>query len=366
MIRNKLNSICPYFAMFPLDYPMDAIEQSNAKSVLDPFCGRGTTNVAARLNGIQSVGIDSSRVAYAISSAKMVNASPEDIVKECANILESDYDPEIPEGEFWKMMYDQKVLEDISNIRQALLEDCSSPERIALRGILLGALHGPKMVDGSSSYLSNQFPRTFASKPAYSVKYWKNRGFTIPPKVNVINIINRRAHRYYSENLGPINGFIIKGDSTNKRTYYSIVQKLNNEKPFDTIITSPPYHGMNTYIPDQWIRNWFVGGPASVEYSIQEQASGNLSSFIDQLSQVWINCSEICRDGAKMFVRFGEVSQNNENPEETIIESFEKTNWHVQKITSAGQPPKSHRSSSTFIKNGLREYKEIDIIADLC
>ena len=67
-----LNSICPYFTMFPLEFPLGILKR-NAKEgsiVLDPFCGRGTTNYAARLLGLSSVGVDSSPVAAAIARAK--------------------------------------------------------------------------------------------------------------------------------------------------------------------------------------------------------------------------------------------------------------------------------------------------------
>ena len=56
----RLNAICPYFTMFPLDFPL-GILKVHAKPgarVLDPFCGRGTTNFAARLLGLDTIGID--------------------------------------------------------------------------------------------------------------------------------------------------------------------------------------------------------------------------------------------------------------------------------------------------------------------
>ena len=28
------------------------------------------------------------------------------------------------------------------------------------------------------------------------------------------------------------------------------------------VVTSPPYYGLRTYGPDQWLRQWFLGGPA--------------------------------------------------------------------------------------------------------
>lgn len=46
-----LNAVCPYYTMFPLEFPLGVLtRQSRPKQwVLDPFCGRGTTTFAARL-----------------------------------------------------------------------------------------------------------------------------------------------------------------------------------------------------------------------------------------------------------------------------------------------------------------------------
>src|SRR6266545_7384754 len=68
-----LNAICPYFTMFPLDFPMRILNRYGqpGQRVLDPFCGRGTTNFAARLSGLHTVGMDSSPVATAITAAKL-------------------------------------------------------------------------------------------------------------------------------------------------------------------------------------------------------------------------------------------------------------------------------------------------------
>lgn len=48
--RLRLNAVCPYFTMFPLDFPYQhLLDAQPGEWVLDPFCGRGTTNYAARL-----------------------------------------------------------------------------------------------------------------------------------------------------------------------------------------------------------------------------------------------------------------------------------------------------------------------------
>ena len=69
-----LNGICPYFTMFPLDFPLNILQcrAKHGESVLDPFCGRGTTIFAARLTGLSSVGVDSSPVAAAMPVSSFV------------------------------------------------------------------------------------------------------------------------------------------------------------------------------------------------------------------------------------------------------------------------------------------------------
>jgi len=52
--ENALNAICPYFTMFPLEYPLRVLRRHIAArpTVVDPFCGRGTTLFAARKLGL--------------------------------------------------------------------------------------------------------------------------------------------------------------------------------------------------------------------------------------------------------------------------------------------------------------------------
>ncbi len=75
--------------MFPLDFPL-GILRGHAKPddrVLDPFCGRGTTNFAARLAGLDSLGLDSSPIAVAITASKLVATTIEEILEEAEEAL---------------------------------------------------------------------------------------------------------------------------------------------------------------------------------------------------------------------------------------------------------------------------------------
>src|SRR6266446_3374422 len=84
-----LNAICPYYTMYPLDFPLGILQKYGDEDdwVLDPFCGRGTTSYAARLCGMRSCGYDTSPVAVAIAAAKLVNTSAAAVVRTAEEIL---------------------------------------------------------------------------------------------------------------------------------------------------------------------------------------------------------------------------------------------------------------------------------------
>ena len=311
-----LNAVCPYFTMFPLRFPMRVLSRETRTDVevLDPFCGRGTTNMAARLRGLHSTGIDSHPLAAALTEAKLASTSPEAITKALDEIMDESEDAvEVPAGEFWELAYEGSTLTAISKIRAALMRDPRSSARVALRAIMLGALHGPVM-KGQPSYFSNQCPRTYAPKPRYAASFWRRHSLR-PRRVDVRDLVARRARRYYSGTLPAVRSEVLLGDSRNEIIFQNVLQGHS----FDWVITSPPYYGLKTYRPDQWLRLWFLGGPDTVDYSQQDQITHESpESFAHQLSKVWRNCASVCRTGARMVVRFGQISDRRADAVEII------------------------------------------------
>jgi hypothetical protein len=350
--NTALNAICPYFTMFPLEFPL-RILRSRARpgdAVLDPFAGRGTTNYAARLLGLHSVGIDSSPVAIALTEAKLANATAEQIT-ECAEEILGGGAPQcdIPHGEFWQLAFHPDVLIAICTLRETLLIDCRTDSRKALRGLLLGALHGP-LTKQAPSYLSNQCTRTYAPKPGYAVRFWKARTLS-PPYVDVRSLIETRANRYYN-NQEMASGTVIDGDSRQPSTFSRVTSKVR------WTITSPPYYGMRTYIPDQWLRNWFVGGPPHVDYSnIHQLEHSSPLAFADQLRSVWENISDVATEDAHLVVRFGGISDRNAHPLEILKASFQHSSWRLKTVVRAGSADHGKRQATQFAstRHGARE-----------
>lgn len=347
-----LNAVCPYFTMFPLDFPQGRLRRHIAKGcqpvVLDVFCGRGTTLYAARAAGTQCYGIDTSPVAVAIARAKLAHTSLPAVLRLAESLLQASARPHVPEGEFWMWAYHQNTLRHLCRLRQGLQHVPESGAACLLRAIALGALHGPlpKRLE-SAAYFSNQMPRTYASKPGYSVRYWRDRNL-FPPEISVLEVIRRRAERIFSEDLMPRSkgSKVLLGDSRDARLFRSL-EKVN------LVITSPPYFGMKTYIPDQWLRNWFLGGPPMVTYDrIGQIAAGSASDFSSALAEVWDNVGDVAAEDLKIAVRFGGIQSRRADPAAVLRESFQASRHRWKLI--------SHRPVSS-VRSGRRQADQMRV-----
>lgn len=355
----SLNSICPYYTMYPLDFPMRVLRNGRGTSrwVLDPFCGRGTTNFAARLLGMPTIGLDSSPVAVAIAKAKLAETTVNKVVRCAASLLKEEDETPMPKGAFWRTAYHPETLSDLCRLRAALLRDCRSDTRVVLRAIILGALHGP-MAIGSPSYFSNQAPRTFAPKPAYSVRYWRSRGLR-PPKVEVLEVIRRRAERYLAAKLPKGEGYVAQHDSRE-------IDDLGGVRP-SWIVTSPPYYGMRTYVPDQWIRYWFLGGPPRVEYEQRpiDLSHGGPQVFVAELHNIWTRLSMLVASDASLVVRFGAINDRKVDPREIMGRSLVNSGWKLKTTRRAGDAASGKRQAGQFGRVKSQPRREYDFYAGL-
>ncbi len=346
--------------MFPLDFPLRVLRGRATEGdwVVDPFCGRGTTNFAARLLGLPSFGIDSSPVAVALTSAKLADARVSDVVRVATSILESmPRDVYTPQGEFWELAYERSVLKRVCWFRKELLRDCASDSRLLLRAILLGALHGP-MTKVAASHLSNQCPRTFAPKPDYAVKFWRKRQLK-PPRVDLIDVVRTRAWRYLANRPAQTPARVVLGDSR--------VGCAMGGQRFRWAITSPPYYGMRTYIPDQWLRSWFLGGPSKVAYRPpdKEMDHSSASLFAADLRKVWKGLASSAHDDAKLVIRFGGIADRNVDPMGLLKESLQDSGWLLTTAVSAGDANAGRRQATQFAHGGSTPMEEYDYYAVL-
>jgi len=180
----------PYYAMFPVSFAQEQIENYSVPGdlVLDPFCGRGTTNYISNLLGRDSVGFDINPVAWIYSKTKTDPAKDiRQILKRIDDIWESrnSYDS-LSENKFQMLAWSPDVLAFLNSARRLLNWRTSKIDR-TLAGIILVYLHGKL---GQS--LSNQMRQSRSMSPEYAVKWWNSRGMR-PPSIDPVSYIKSRV-----------------------------------------------------------------------------------------------------------------------------------------------------------------------------
>ncbi|MGZ8271707.1 MAG: DNA methyltransferase [Methylophilus sp.] len=346
--RNALNAICPYFTMFPLEYPLRVLKKHRPENpvVMDPFCGRGTTLFAARSLGLSSYGIDTSPVAVAIAQAKLSIVDSKSVLELAQSFIDTYDFVETPETDFFKSAFNPLVLKKICAIRQGLLEaEQEDNSAVLLRATVLGCLHGPtskRLVN--QSYFSNQMPRTFATKPDYSVKYWISNEL-IAPEVDVLSVLCRKLSRI-ENSLAP-EGISVTDARLGDSRHPSSLPSSGRE--FSVVVTSPPYFGMRTYVEDQWLRNWFLGGPDHLKYGNSKQIEHtNKEVFTESLGDVWKNMARTNAEKLHMYIRFGIIPSSKTDPKALIHSSLESSGvlWKIISMRSASTASSGKRQAN--------------------
>lgn len=258
-MRHRFHSLCPYFAVFPESFAAHWITKLTAPgdTVLDPFSGRGTTAFQALLMERNAISCDVNPVAFCITRAKtQAPANSTEIITRI-NRLAAQFNADDWEASrsqlpgFFRVAYAPQTLRQILYLRTKLKWKHSRTDAF-IGAVALGALHGES--DRGKNYLSNQMPRTIATKPDYSIRFWKERNKTAPHR-DVFAVLRRLVSFRYATDPPSRTALVFQSD----------MRRLPEMCPISRgrvrlVITSPPYLDMTRYVEDQWLRLWFLGG----------------------------------------------------------------------------------------------------------
>jgi len=291
--------------MFPESFAETWIDRLTKRGqvVFDPFCGRGTTPFQALLMGRTAVAADVNDVAVCLTRAK-TDAPPIGVIRRRLTMLEADFDARQWRGkadkcpEFFHAAYARRTLQKLLFLRQRLRWKTSRIDAF-IAALVLGSLHGE--ADKSKSYFSNQMPRTISTKPAYSVRFWSERGLEAPER-DVFSILRGRlAFRF--ETPPPV------GDAI---TLHRDMRELpwiqeTFPRPIKCVITSPPYFDVTSFEEDQWLRLWFLGGPpyptnGRVSQDDRHRREEDYWSFI---ADMWRSLGKLTDSKAHVIIRIG-------------------------------------------------------------
>jgi hypothetical protein len=304
-MRHRFHSICPYFAMFPESFADKWIDNLTRRgdTVLDPFSGRGTTAICALLSGRKAIASDVNDVAYCLTKAKTIAPTRAVAFRRVASLRddfkESKAKPvanRLPE--FFRHAFHPTTLNQIVYLRASLNWRNRKTDAM-IAALAIGALHGE--ADKSPSYFSNQMPRTISTKPAYSIRFWKERNLKAP-KRSVFDLLERAIDfRYESE--------VPKGEAlVLNRDMRQLPLEMNAfPGTVRCVITSPPYFDVTNFEEDQWLRLWFLGGPphATTNRQSRDDRHTFATDYWRFIADMWRSLGVVVGRSAHIVVRLG-------------------------------------------------------------
>jgi site-specific DNA-methyltransferase (adenine-specific) len=284
--------------------------------VVDPFSGRGTTTLQARIEGRRSIGNDLSPLGYVLSAAKANPPEWEDVLKSLANI-EKRYkrgnQPESDVSRDIQMLFHEHTLQQLVFIRSELMSrpiESWSPTQLMIAGTMAGILHGGHRADGTSAYLSISMPNTFSMSPDYVRRYIRDNGLKRIDQ-NVFERLRDKLARVYMDATPGTPGVTFQIDAPNLLTSSAI-----RAGSADLVLTSPPYLGVVNYGTSNWIRLWWLG----VDDVGRERGSGRrsldevldhrhtYSSYREFMSKILAGVRRILKPTGTAVVVIGDVA----------------------------------------------------------
>ena len=258
---HSMHTMSSYHGMFPAKLVHYFVQRFTRPGdlVLDPFSGRGTTSLQAKVEGRRTISNDLNPLAYVLSRAK---ASPPSwaAVNKLVTDLESAYKKrgqrEVDVSSDIEMLYHPTTLRQIAFLRDYLLQRTVTKwtrEEFMIAGAIAGILHGAHRNDGSSQYLSISMPNTFSMSPTYVRKYIKTHNLK-QPEQDVFQCLRDKLARLYLDDVPGTPGQMYKQDG-------AALLASDTVRPgsVDLLLTSPPYLRVVNYGTSNWIRLWWLG-----------------------------------------------------------------------------------------------------------
>ncbi len=314
---HSMHSMCSYHGMFPAKLAHYFIQRYSRVGdlVLDPFSGRGTTVLQARVEGRRTIGNDLSPLAFVLSRAK---AAPPTWLALMQKIdeLESGYkeDLDLDAPEDIKMLYHESTLSQLIYLQRYLFRRAMaswSQIDFMLAGAIAGILHGGHRVDGTSLYLSISMPNTFSMSPGYVEKFIRENNL-VKIDQNVFERLRDKLARLYLDGLPGPNGSV-----TNRDAGDLMLGDTLRAGSVKLLLTSPPYLDVVNYGTSNWIRLWWLGvdevardaGKGRLRLNAKLDHKHNFSGYLEFMRRTFNSARRmLAKDGVAVFV-IGDVAE---------------------------------------------------------
>lgn len=255
-----MHTMCSYHGMFPAKLVHYFVQRYTQPEdlVVDPFSGRGTSTLQARVEGRRTISNDLNPLAYVLTRAK---AAPPSWAAVLTRVSELEWSYKrwmyrnVDAPADIQMLYHPTTLRQLLFLRDHLFRRPKSRwtrEEFMIAGAIAGILHGAHRRDGSSQYLSISMPNTFSMSPAYVKKYINDNDLK-QPEQDVFECLRDKLARLYLDALPGSSGHVTHQDG-------AALLKARTVAPgsVDLVLTSPPYLQVVNYGTSNWIRLWWL------------------------------------------------------------------------------------------------------------
>lgn len=306
------HSMCSYLGSFPAPLANYFIKyfSNEGDLVFDPFSGRGTTLLEARILNRKSLATDLNPIALALSEAKNSNFNLKEI-NERIDELAIKFDPALylPEAmaqaDEIHLIFHPRTLAQLCFLKRQFAKSTNPIDKFLI-GVTLGVMHGGERKDGSSGYLSISMPNTFSMSPEYVRRFVQtkqlNREFR-----DVFKILKEKSKRTFDKHkVLKQSGNVFKADVKNL-TKNEELKKFKGK--VNLIVSSPPYLGIVNYAKQNWIRSWlFNKEPLEVSKELDDDL--NLTEWV-QFAKTFITELKtfLKKDGVAVFI-IGDVAKS--------------------------------------------------------
>lgn len=301
-VDHPLHELMSRTGSFPLRVAHSLIQKySNGIGIVfDPFSGKGTTLLAARLLGHSAYGMDVAPEAVICSSAKLTNVTLEEV---------SDYILRIPITRSKKtqiprpvrVFFHPSTLEQLLAIRDVLIRDLKKKGSIrdnatVAMAALLGILHGH-----ASYSLSVSSAHAYSMSPNYVAGYATRHGLRRPVKDVKDCLIRKLSRCFNADSLPRIYSSVKRGSALDCATLFpELIGKV------DVILTSPPYLNAQTYAKDNWLRLWLLGYDYKQIHN-EYIETGSIKLYLQRMQDVFAQMFRLLKPDALLICVAGDV-----------------------------------------------------------
>lgn len=304
------HKMCSYLGTYPPSLARAAIAlfSDPGDIVLDPFSGRGTTLLEAKLSQRRAFATDLNPIALALSKAKASTLSYERALERIAELREGYdrvlYAPEAnTQPEQIQIIFHPATLAQLCYLRNMLV-DSKAPEDDFLLGCLLGVMHGGERQDGSSAYASISMPNTFSMSPNYVRKYVAENRLNRVER-NVFSLLTDKIRRLSSDSEPAGSDAIVAACDAKMLASSEALREVVGK--VDLIVTSPPYLDVVNYAKQNWIRNWLLAEGSTSHLAQGLDDDLNLSEWMGFTSVVLEQMTRVLSPSGVIVFVVGDV-----------------------------------------------------------